>query len=494
MPSQKRRSEAVRAKARKSVLQIASEALPFAKTGGLADVLGALPPALARLGWDVTVVLPKYRGVRGASTVERFTVTVGGFAREVAFVEAAMDDGARAMLVDCPELYDRPELYTEAGVDYADNARRFAFLVRAALEFAARRGAGPSIVHAHDWQGALAPVYLKTLYADHPVLAGTPSVLTIHNLAFQGLFEPVWLPRLDLGWDQFTMDRLEYWNRISFLKGGINAADKITTVSPRYAEEIQTPSFGFGFDGILRARAADLVGIMNGVDAVEWDPARDRFLPRPYSIDNLDGKRAAKVELLRRYRLPTDDQTLARPVVGMVSRMVDQKGLDLIEALGARLPALDASFVVLGTGDARYQDFWKALAAAHPDRIGARIGFDEGLAHLIEGGADLFLMPSRFEPSGLNQMYSMRYGTIPIVHAVGGLADTVTPRTGFVFDEYTPDALLACLSRALRAYRDEQKWRTLQRAGMARDFSWDRSAKEYVKIYDWLLKRRAGTQ
>jgi len=474
----------------KSVLQIASEALPFAKTGGLADVLGALPPALSRLGWDVTIVLPRYRGVREGEVVERFTVTVGGFARPAAFVEAAMADGARAVLVDCPELYDRDDLYTIGGADYPDNARRFAFLVRAALEYAGRRGGRPSVVHAHDWQAALAPVYLRTLYADHPVLGGTPSVLTIHNLAYQGLFEADWLPRLDLGWDQFTVDRLEYWHRISYLKGGINSADAITTVSARYAAEIQTPAFGFGFDGILRARHRDLAGILNGIDTTEWDPTRDRFLPQPYSAGDLEGKRAAKVEVMRRYGLPTDTAALARPLVGMVSRMVDQKGLDLIAALERELPRLDASFVVLGTGDARYQHFWRALAAAHPDRIGARVGFDEGLAHLIEGGADLFLMPSRFEPSGLNQMYSMRYGTVPLVHAVGGLADTVSPKTGFAFDEYTPAALLACLTRALQTFRDRRKWRALQRAGMAKDFSWDRSAKEYVKIYDRVLKQR----
>jgi starch synthase len=479
-----------KSKSKRSVLQIASEALPFAKTGGLADVLGALPPALARLGWDVTVVLPRYRGVTAGDLVERFTVTVGGFARDAAFFEAAMPDGARAILVACDELYDRDGIYGVGTTDYPDSPLRFAFLARAAFEFAARAGTRPSIVHAHDWQGSLAPVYLRSLYATHPVLGGTPNVLTIHNLAYQGVFEADWLPRIDLGWDQFTIQRMEFWNRISLLKGGINATDAITTVSARYAAEIQTPAFGFGFDGILRARAADLVGILNGVDTTAWDPARDRYLPQPYSADDLAGKRAAKVAVLRQYGLPTDDATLARPLVGMVSRMVDQKGLDLIAALGDEWPRLDASFVILGTGEPRYQDFWRTLAAAHPDRVGARIGFDEGLAHLVEGGSDLFLMPSRFEPSGLNQMYSMRYGTVPVVHAVGGLADTVTPKTGFVFDEYTPAALLACLNRALRTFRDGRKWAALQRAGMSKDFSWDRSAKEYVKIYDRVLKQR----
>jgi len=479
---------------------IGSEALPFAKTGGLADVMGALPPALARLGWDVTVALPKYRGVNGGSLLEQFPVTVGGFTRDVAFLEAPMADGARAWLIDCPDLFDREALYGVDGTDYPDNARRFAMLARATLEYAGRQHPAPSLVHAHDWQAGLAPVYLKTLYATHPVLAGTPSVFTIHNLAYQGLFDGDWLPRLDLGWELFTLDRLEYWRRISFLKGGINYADKVTTVSPRYSEEIQTPALGFGFDGILRQRRADLVGILNGIDTREWDPADDRYLPEPYSADDLAGKKAAKAAVMAQYGLPGGDEAMRRPLVGMVSRMVDQKGFDLIAALSGELAQLDASFVVLGTGEARYQDLWTMLAARFPDRIGARIGFDEGLAHLIEGGADIFLMPSQFEPCGLNQMYSLRYGTVPVVRQVSGLADTVrdygstkTPN-GFVFRDYTPAALLDALGRALALYRDRRKWRNLQLVGMREDHSWDRSAREYVKMYGGILQQgiRAG--
>jgi starch synthase len=472
---------------------IASEALPFAKTGGLADVAGALPPALARLGWDVTVALPKYRGVDDGSVLERFPVTVGGFTRQVTFLEAPLRDGARAWLIDCPDLFDREALYSVDSTDYPDNALRFAMLARAALEFAGRQHPAPSLVHAHDWQAGLAPVYLKTLYATHPVLAGTPSVFTIHNLAYQGLFEGDWLPRLDLGWDLFTLDRLEYWRRISFLKGGINYADMVTTVSPRYSEEIQTPELGFGFDGILRQRRADLVGILNGIDTAQWDPARDPDLPEPYSTKALAGKKAAKAAVMARYALPAGDEAMKRPLVGMVSRMVDQKGFDLIAALAGVLPRLDASFVVLGTGEARYQDLWTTLAARFPDRIGARIGFDEGLAHLIEGGADIFLMPSRFEPCGLNQMYSLRYGTVPVVREVGGLADTVRDYgsvkkpNGFVFRDYAPDALLDALTRALTLYPDRRKWRNLQLVGMREDHSWDRSAGEYVKMYARVL-------
>jgi len=478
-------------RARPSVLIVGSEAQPFAKTGGLADVLGALPPALARLGWNATVVLPRYRGVEAGTRIETFPVTVGAYTRDAAFFEAPLADGARAVLVDCPDLYDRAALYGIGSADYADNALRFAFLARAALEFAGRRPAPPLVVHAHDWQAGLAPVYLSTLYASHPVLAGTPCVFTIHNLAYQGIFAASVLPSLDLGWDQLTVDRLEYWGRISFLKGGINASRLVTTVSRRYAEEIRTPELGFGFDGILRAKGGDLVGILNGIDTREWDPATDRFLPAHFDAGDLAAKLKVKLAVLRRYGLPADAAAEARPLIGIVSRMVDQKGFDLIAALAGDLPRLDASFAVLGTGDAAYQDMWRSLAARYPDRIGAHIGFDEALAHLIEGGADIFLMPSRFEPCGLNQMYSMRYGTVPVVHAVGGLADTVEdyqPRkrnaTGFVFREYSPAGLLDALTRAVALYRNRVKWRALQVAGMRRDFSWDRSAQEYVKIYE----------
>ena len=476
------------------MLVIGSEAVPFAKTGGLADVLGALPSALARLGWDVTLAIPRYRGVTAGQLIESFPITVGPYVREVGFFEADLRNGARAVLIDCPDLFDREGLYAVDSTDYSDNPRRFAMLVRAAFEFASRRGVAPSLVHAHDWQAGLAPVYLKTLYAAHPILGGTPSIFTIHNLAYQGVCAADWLPRLDLGWEQFTIDRLEYWGHISFMKGAIHDARTITTVSPRYAKEMQTPEFGFGFDGILRERRDDLVGILNGIDTEEWNPEHDRFLPHSYSAAAFEGKALSKAAVLARYDLPAAP---ARPLVGMISRMVDQKGFDLIAALADDLPLLDASFVVLGTGEARYQELWTRLAAAHPDRIGVRIGFDEGLAHLIEAGADIFLMPSQFEPCGLNQMYSLRYGTVPVVRAVGGLADTVTNyvpgrkgATGFVFEPYTPAALLEALNRALALFEDHHKWRALQVTGMKRDHSWDRSAREYVKIYERGLRRR----
>jgi starch synthase len=469
----------------RSVLIIGSEALPFAKTGGLADVLSALPPALARLGWQVSVAVPRYRGVTAGTAVDRFSLLLGGRPIEAGVFEEPLGDGARALLIDIPELYDRDGLYGSGAADFPDNALRFGALVRATFEFAARTGNRPSVVHAHDWQAGLAPVYLKTRYEGHPILGGTPSVFTIHNLAYQGVFALEWLHRLDLPVSPLSNDRLEYWGDISFLKGGISDADLITTVSPQYAREIQTPEFGCGFDGIVRRRARDLIGILNGIDTEKWDPERDEFLPVPYGSRDLSNKREAKAAVLDRYRLPLDERTMTRPIVGMISRMVEQKGLDLIAASAGEIARLDATFVVLGTGDSRYEAFWRDLAVGYADRIGVKIGFDEGLAHLIEGGADMFLMPSRFEPCGLNQMYSLRYGTVPIVRAVGGLADTVEEgATGFVFKEYTAEALLQALRRALRAFQDPQKWRTLQLAGMKQDHSWDRSAREYVRIYE----------
>jgi starch synthase len=488
------RKHVARTRRKPTALVIGSEALPFAKTGGLADVLGALPPALGRLGWDVTLVLPKYRTIPrdllSASPAARIPLNVGAYPADAAFFEVPLADGARAVLVDVADLYDREGLYGQGDTDFADNPRRFAVLVRAALEFGARQPNPPAVVHAHDWQAGLAPVYLRTFYANHPVLGGTPSVFTIHNLAYQGLFPPDWLPRLDLPWDLLALERLEFWGKISFLKGGINDARIITTVSRKYAAEIQTPELGFGFDGILRRRSPDLVGILNGIDDSQWNPALDPFLSAQYSAADLTGKSANRLELLKRFGL-LETTPVDRPVIGMISRMVDQKGLDLIAAAAADLMSLDAAWIVLGTGEARYQDLWRDLASRSPDRVGVRIGFDEALAHLIEAGADMFLMPSRFEPCGLNQMYSLKYGTVPVVRAVGGLADTVKHnRTGFTFEEYTPVALVQTLRTALRTFPNKQKWRALQAAGMKQDHSWDRSAREYVRIYDRLTGGR----
>jgi starch synthase len=325
-------------------------------------------------------------------------------------------------------------------------------------------------------------------------------VFTIHNLAYQGVFDASWLPRLGLGWDLLRVDAMEYWGRISYLKAGILFSDLVTTVSPTYAHEIQTPELGFGFDGILRHKSAALVGILNGIDYDQWDPERDLNLPVPFSASKMAGKAEAKRRVLEAFGLSRSPDSRRRPLVAMISRLVDQKGFDLLDQIADALPALGASFVLLGSGEPRFETQWQGLADRHPGRIGVRIGFDDGLAHLIEGGADIFLMPSRFEPCGLNQMYSLRYGTVPVVRATGGLFDTVHDAdgksgkgTGFTFIDYTPSALLGALGRALELFENRPAWRRIQRAGMREDFSWDASAREYVKVYERAVAaNRAG--
>jgi starch synthase len=470
------------------ILMVGSEAQPFAKTGGLADVLGSLPQALVRLGHHVDLVIPRYRGITRGLKSHSVQVTFGGEVT-IADVYRFDHDGVGVHLIDHPGYFDRDYLYGIGSQDYADNPERFAFLAQAALQVATRPP-GYDVVHAHDWQAGLVPVLAARLFRSGQVRQRLPTVFTIHNLAYQGVFDASWLLRLGLGWDLMRTDALEYWNRISYLKGGIVFSRLVTTVSPTYAREIQSPALGFGFDGILRDRAADLIGILNGIDYDQWDPARDAYLPVPFDASRLDGKAAAKREVLQRFGFEVDEARAGRPLVGMISRLVDQKGFDLLAALADELPRLDATFVLLGTGDRKYEDLWLALSARYGERISARIGFDEGLAHLIEGGADLFLMPSQFEPCGLNQMYSLRYGTVPLVRATGGLADTVRnfdpgtgEGTGFTFDEYSPQALLGTLRWALGVFQDRGAWRRMQQAGMREDHSWDASARAYEEAY-----------
>jgi starch synthase len=469
---------------------VASEVHPFAKTGGLADVLGALPRALVKLGHHVDVVMPRYRTVNVGTPIGQISVSLGGQV-DVVDLTAVDSHGARVVFVSHAAYFDREYLYGAPSRDYPDNPERFAFLSQAALTWAASTGDQYDIVHAHDWQTGLVPLMIPRTVPEWRGDARPATVFTIHNLAYQGVFDASWLPRLGFGWDLMRVDALEYWSRISFLKGGIVFSDVITTVSPRYALEIQTPELGFGFDGILRARSSDLVGILNGIDYDQWDPERDLNLPVPFSASKMAGKAAAKRRVLEAFGLPRTAETRRRPLVAMISRMVDQKGFDLLGEISDTLPALGASFVLLGSGEPRFEAQWRDLAARFPHRIGVRIGFDDGLAHLVEGGADIFLMPSRFEPCGLNQMYSLRYGTVPVVRATGGLFDTVQDvdeksgrGTGFTFTEYTPTALLRALGRALAMFENRPAWRRIQSAGMSDDFSWDASAREYVKVYE----------
>ena len=477
-----------------SVLMVTPEAHPFAKTGGLAEVSASLTDALGTLGHAVTLVLPRYRGlaVDGAERLQT-RLRMGDRLQPVAYHERRLSDRVNLVLVDVPEFFDREGLYGTSEGDYPDNALRYAVFSRAALEYPRLREQRPSVIHAHDWQSGLVPVYQKMHLSSDPYVGGVPAIFTIHNLAFQGVFPASALSAIGLGAEVLDVQGLEFWGNISYLKGGINFSEKITTVSPGYASEIVTPELGFGFEGVLARRSADLVGILNGIDTSRWTPTADPFVKASFSADDLGGKRDAKRALLSVAGLPSDEAALARPLVGLVSRLTDQKGFDLIGASLTELMALDAAWVMLGSGERRYEQEWRALAARYPERVSTTIGFDERLAHYIEAGADMFLMPSRFEPCGLNQLYSLRYGTVPIVRATGGLNDTVEDvaagesGTGFKFRDYTPDALVSTVRRALSAYRDPAGWAAIEQRGMRQDHSWDASAAEYVKLYRAML-------
>jgi starch synthase len=472
------------------ILFVASEVAPFSKTGGLGDVAGALPRALAARGHDVAVVTPRYGAIDPAEAGlepvpgvlrvrgEAATLLVKKGPAPVYFVEHERFFGSRA------------GLYAGGGRDFPDNAERFAFLCRAALLLPSILPLRPRILHLNDWQAGLVPFLLRHEHARDAALAGARTVFTIHNLAYQGVFPKAVVPVLGLPWDVFRYEAMEFYDQLSFMKAGLTFADALTTVSPTYAREILTPEFGASLDGLLRHRARDLVGILNGIDTAEWDPAGDHHLPARYGADDLTGKAACKAALQREVGLPVRADV---PLVGIVGRLADQKGVDLVAAALPALVAQDAQLVLLGTGQREYEDAFRRAAHDRPDRVAARIGFDEGLAHRIEAGADLFLMPSRFEPCGLNQMYSLRYGTVPVVRAVGGLEDTVQDYdgwnggTGFKFREYAPHALVVAVRRALDVFRDRRAWRGIVRRGMAEDNSWHRSAGRYEELYRRLL-------
>jgi starch synthase len=468
------------------ILFVASEVAPFSKTGGLGDVAEALPRALDARGHAVTVVTPLY----GSIDPERH-----GLRRLEAAVDARGEGANLWVAPGKPAVHflehdryfgQRRGLYGEAGADYGDNAQRFAFLARAALGLPRALGLSPRIVHLNDWQTALAAWMLRHELADDPRLARARSVFTIHNLAYQGVFAKEMLVEIGLPWEVFSWQAMEFHDRLNFMKAGLTFADALTTVSPTYAKEILTPEHGYGLDPLLRYRRRDLHGILNGIDVAQWDPARDPHLPARYGPRSLEGKAACKKALQAELGLPVRADV---PLVGMVGRLAEQKGIDLVAAVLPALTATDLQLAVLGSGQAEYEQLFRRAARERPDRMGVRIGFDEGLAHRIEAGADIFVMPSRYEPCGLNQMYSLRYGTVPVVRAVGGLEDTVEDfdgarrGTGFKFRDYDPRALLTALRRALEVRRDASAWRGIVERGMAVDFSWDASAARYEELF-----------
>lgn len=469
---------------------VSPEIGPFAKTGGLADMVGTLSLALEAIGLDLSLIMPAYCSVlRGdfslQQTDRRLSVRMANSAKEASVLKTTLGEKTNVYFIREDGYFDREQLYSTSDGDYPDNAERFIFFARAALELL--RDQPPDVLHCHDWQSALAIVFLKNQPQSYPELASVKTVLTVHNLGFQGLFDSTHWPLLNLEDCFFAPQFLEFYGRINVLKGAIIASDKITTVSPTYAREIMAPEQGFGLEGVLQERARDVVGILNGADYTQWGPESDPFIPQRYGRRNLSGKKVCKAELQRAFGLAEEPRL---PLIGMVSRMTIQKGFDLLELLFEKMLERDLQFVLLGNGERRFEERLTAAAARFPQKAAVRIGFDEALAHRIEASADLFLMPSLYEPCGLNQIYSLKYGTIPIVRATGGLKDTVEdydPQsetgTGFVFGPYEPAALLETLDRALSLYAQRAKWTALIRRAMAADFSWHRSAEGYDNLY-----------
>lgn len=476
----------------------ASECVPFSKTGGLADVIGALPRALAKLGHRVSVYLPRYKQTtlppNSTTLLRSVTIPFDDMYRFCSVVDGGCQHGVQFYFIEYPPFFDRDALYGTSLGDYPDNAERYALYSRAVLEASKILGV-PDLFHCHDWQSALVSILLRSVYAHDPAFQRVPTVFTIHNIGYQGLFPPDTLPLLMLPWDLFTISKLEFFGKVNFLKGALVFSDFITTVSRKYSQEIQTAEYGFGLEGVLKGRSATVTGILNGVDYEEWNPETDCYIAARYSAEDPAAKQKDKQDLLRTFGASDPDTTL--PVIGIVSRFAAQKGFDLISQIADRLAREEMIICALGTGDKEYEDMFRRLHKQFPAKILVKIAYDDAVAHKIEAGADMFLMPSRYEPCGLNQIFSLKYGTLPIVRATGGLDDTIEnwdpttgKGTGFKFSSYTGEALLASIRSALSVYKDRDSWLKLIRNGMARDYSWEVSAREYVKVYERAVQIR----
>jgi starch synthase len=480
------------------ILFASSEVTPFAKTGGLADVSGSLPPALASIGHQVAVVTPLYRSTKeGGHELKQhkknLSVPFKGQQLETKVFHADMGSQIPIYFIQRDEFFDRGSLYGTPDGDYFDNPERFIFFSRSILELSGLIGFHPEIIHCHDWQTSLVPAYVRTIYRNDPHLKQNRSVFTIHNLAYQGVFPKETMSVSELPLELFSIKGLEYYGKMNFMKGGIEFSDIITTVSERYAKEIQTPENGYGLDGVLRDRSSDIFGILNGVDYTSWNPMTDPHIAANYDAKDLSGKQQCREELIKVFNLQAADKS---PIIGMISRLADQKGFDILGEAMEDLLKLDLCLVILGTGDAKYEKQYAALGKKHPGRLGVRLAFDNALAHKIEAGSDMFLMPSKYEPCGLNQMYSLKYGTIPIVRATGGLDDTIkefNPEkdkgNGFKFNAYSSAELIKAVKRARYLYRNKLLWTRLVKNAMKEDFSWEKSAKKYTEVYQKALAK-----
>jgi starch synthase len=478
------------------VLSVTPEIYPLIKTGGLADVTGALPIALAGKGVTMRTLIPGYPVVMGAFKKKKAVLSYPKLQGGKASVHAVQLEGLDLFVLDAPHLFDRPggPYGDPSGADWADNWQRFAALSQAGADIAAGSVTGylPDIVHAHDWQSAMAPAYMR-----YGKAAGTPSVMTVHNLAFQGRFPVGIFPELGLPAEAMALDGVEYYGGVGFLKAGLQAAWAITTVSPTYAQEIRTPEFGMGLDGLITLRAGDLHGIVNGIDTDVWNPATDTHLAANYSAKTLKARKANKAAVEERFSLDRDDG----PIVCVVSRLTWQKGIDLLASTVDGLVAAGARLAVLGSGDAGLEGALLAAAARHRGRVGVVVGYDEGLSHLMQGGCDAIVIPSRFEPCGLTQLYGLRYGCVPLVARTGGLADTIIDAneaavsagaaTGVMFAPNDAAALLHGIQRMTAIHQNPVMWASIQRQGMKADLSWDRSAEKYVDLYSRLLSKKA---
>ncbi|HEY0565655.1 MAG TPA: glycogen synthase GlgA [Terriglobales bacterium] len=477
----------------------ASEGVPYSKTGGLADVIGALPHALIARGHEVSVFLPLYRQSKpklkdARVVIESLTIPFADQHRFPRIIDGGKDEsGLQFYFVDYDPYFDREAFYNTDWGDYGDNLQRFTLFSRAVLEASKVLGV-PDVFHAHDWQTALIPVLLRTVYYDDAMLNPAACVFTIHNMGYQGIFDGAQMPSIVLPQWLYAPDRLEHFGRLNLLKGGIIYGDHITTVSRRYMEEIRTPEYGFGLDGVVRSRGEQASGILNGVDYGQWDPRTDKYLASRYSPEELGGKLICKHDLLSEFGLHGDRSV---PVIGMVSRFAVQKGFDILAEAAEALMQEKLQMVVLGSGQREYEEMFQSLAERYPDKFAVKIAYDNALAHKIEAGSDMFLMPSHYEPCGLNQIYSLRYGTPPVVRATGGLDDTVDnwdPDTkrgnGFKFWDYNGYSLLQTVRWALRTYQYPDAWRALMRNGMECDYSWARSAEQYETVYHHVREQR----